>query len=50
VVSPLNLYPLIKLSFKKNQFYFRAIGRLEIEDLPAISISDQDGTQPRMRF
>jgi hypothetical protein len=34
--SPLYLYPNIRLSFKGNQFYFRIIRKLKIEELPAI--------------
>ena len=49
VVSPLNLYPIIRLSFKKNQFYFWTIRKLQIVGLPAIWISDRDETKLRMR-
>jgi len=29
-------YPIIRLSFKGNQFYLRTIRKFKIEDLPAI--------------
>jgi len=35
-VSPLNLYPIIRLSFKGNQLYFRTIRKYKIEGLPAM--------------
>ena len=41
-------YPIIRLSFKENQFYFRTIRKLKIEKLSAIWISGQDGTQLRI--
>jgi len=32
----LNLYPIIRLSFKKSQIYFITTRKLKIEELPAI--------------
>jgi hypothetical protein len=35
-VSPLILYPIIRLSLKGKPFYFRTIRKLKINELPAI--------------
>jgi hypothetical protein len=52
MVFPLIIYPIIGLSFKGTQFYFRTIRKLEIEELPAILNSDQNETsdQKEMMF
>ena len=46
----MNLYLIFRLSFKKNQFYFRTIRKLKIEELPAYEFRIRMRLKFRMKF
>ena len=46
----INFFLAFRLKLKGNQFYFRTIRKLKIDELPAIWIPDQDEIQFSARF